>query len=690
MRSKIALSLTVIFLISFRVFYSDEHKPIKVTTYDALGYYMYIPSFIIYKDFKQLNWKDRIEEKYKVFGGDFYQADKVDNGNYVFKYYGGVAIMQLPFFALAHVYAKNSEFPSDGFSKPYQLSVVFASIFYALIGFIILQQFLLNFYSDNIVAIVILTIVFATNMTQYISIDCGQTHSYLFFVYSLILYLTYNWYKTPLLKTAFYLGLSCGLAITTRPTEMICIFIPLLWVSNYPTIFIRRLHFWKSHKKHVGYAIVGGFLILLPQIIYWKISSGSFIYDVGSKWVFANPFFKVLFGWEKGWFIYTPITIFFIVGLFFVKDLPFKKSIWMFVFLNIWIIISWFDWRYGGSYSTRALSHSYPIFAIGLASFLNSIRLLLSKISVGVIFVYLSLVNVFQLFQYNDGIIHYNDMNRKYYSHIYLNPNPSYLDYSLLDTKDWLPKKSRNIEKILKEPPTQLKRNNKRIVLEKIILENKNRDYFIKTSFRLKMKKGFWDSSILVKVKSGTEIIKSENFRLNTPPSKVNESNKYEFFTKIPANCMDCSYSIILSRPEIDLQFLTKNSVMKGKKTITLATKKPTYQGYSYAFKIAIVERVELGQISINQASKEYEVSRSGIQKWIKKYGSLDKKLRSMGGKSPKQEIAELKKKLRLAEERALIWECAVEILEEDFKIDAKKKYLTVSQRSILKKHAEK
>ena len=75
--------------------------------------------------------------------------------------------------------------------------------------------------------------------------------------------------------------------------------------------------------------------------------------------------------------------------------------------------------------------------------------------------------------------------------------------------------------------------------------------------------------------------------------------------------------SLILSRPEIDLQFLTKKSVMKGKKTITQATKKPTYQGYSYAFKIAIVERVELGQISINQASKEYEVSRSGIQKWI-------------------------------------------------------------------------
>ena len=125
---------------------------------------------------------------------------------------------------------------------------------------------------------------------------------------------------------------------------------------------------------------------------------------------------------------------------------------------------------------------------------------------------------------------------------------------------------------------------------------------------------------------------------------------------------------------------------MKAYKTITLATKKPTYQGYSYAFKIAIVERVEQGHISINQAAKEYDVSRSGIQKWIKKYGNLDKKLRELGGKSPKQEIAELKKKLAGAEKRALIWEATVELLEEDFKIDAKKKYLSDYEKSVLKR----
>jgi hypothetical protein len=31
------------------------------------------------------------------------------------------------------------------------------------------------------------------------------------------------------------------------------------------------------------------------------------------------PHFRVLFGGEKGWFIYTPITILFIVGLFLMR-----------------------------------------------------------------------------------------------------------------------------------------------------------------------------------------------------------------------------------------------------------------------------------------------------------------------------------------------------------------------------------
>ena len=123
---------------------------------------------------------------------------------------------------------------------------------------------------------------------------------------------------------------------------------------------------------------------------------------------------------------------------------------------------------------------------------------------------------------------------------------------------------------------------------------------------------------------------------------------------------------------------------MRSKKEITLANK-PTYQGYSHAFKMAIIERIENGQLSINQAANEYDCSRGAVQKWVKKYANLDRKLRNMQGKSPKQKIAELEKKLKEAEKKVLIWETAMDIIEEEFHVDVKKKYLTKYQRHVLR-----
>jgi transposase-like protein len=113
---------------------------------------------------------------------------------------------------------------------------------------------------------------------------------------------------------------------------------------------------------------------------------------------------------------------------------------------------------------------------------------------------------------------------------------------------------------------------------------------------------------------------------------------------------------------------------------------KITYQGYSWGLKISIIEEIENGQVSINQAAKKYGVSRTAIQKWMKKYGNLDKKLREMGGRSPKQEIAELKKKLKQAELERDILETALEIIEDEYGVDVKKKFLSQYQRDTLKK----
>ncbi len=115
------------------------------------------------------------------------------------------------------------------------------------------------------------------------------------------------------------------------------------------------------------------------------------------------------------------------------------------------------------------------------------------------------------------------------------------------------------------------------------------------------------------------------------------------------------------------------------------APSKITYQGYSHGFKINIIEEIENGQISIRQAARKYGVSSSGIEKWKKKYGNLDKKLRHMGGLSPSQEIERLKKQLAKAEMERDILDTALDILGEEYGIDPKKKYLTQSQKRTLK-----
>jgi len=100
---------------------------------------------------------------------------------------------------------------------------------------------------------------------------------------------------------------------------------------------------------------------------------------------------------------------------------------------------------------------------------------------------------------------------------------------------------------------------------------------------------------------------------------------------------------------------------------------------YSYAYKMEVVEAIENGKLSQNQASKIYGVHRKTISGWLKKYGNFDKKLREMGGKSPKQNLADLRAKLRVAEGENQVLKAVMSIIEEEYGEEVLKKYLPES-----------
>lgn len=404
--SLIACIVVAVVLIQQRVAYSDvgSHKrELKVTTWDALGYYMYLPGIFIHNDVTELKWFPEIDKKYSLSGGEVYQASKHKNGNYVFKYLGGVSILQAPFFAIGHIIAIQSSYPPDGFSAPYQYAIAFGAVFWCIIAFFILRRILLRYSSDGTVALTLLLLALATNLIQYISIDSAMSHAWIFPLYVFVLYSTIKWHDTQKGFWALLTGIIIGVATISRPTEAVMLFIPLFWNTHTEEAAKQKWRMVKAHKMHIYLAILGGLIGVLPQLIYWKIATGSFIYDVGSKWDFANPHFRVLFGPEKGWFVYTPITICFIIGFFFMKNMPFRKSVLWFCLLNIYIIIAWHDWRYGGSYSTRALSQSYAIFALPLAAFIERINQTKWKWLFYVVCIYFVWMNFMQIYQYNEG-----------------------------------------------------------------------------------------------------------------------------------------------------------------------------------------------------------------------------------------------------------------------------------------------
>ncbi len=293
-------------------------------SWDVSGYYLYLPAALVYKDLKQLKWWGAAEEKYHPgpgMGGAFQHP----SGNWVMKYSMGQALQFLPWFTAAHLLAEPLGYPADGFSLPYQAAISWGSLLVALIGLWFLRRVLKMYFSDHVVAAVLVCIVFGTNYLEYASITGAMTHNWLFTLYALLIFSTIRFYQTPAFGWAAAIGLLVGWAVLTRPTEVISAVIPVLWGVGSLAALRERFLFFKNHLLKIALAaLVAGGVIFL-QSAYWKYATGDwFVYsyqEQGFSWL--KPHFSdVLFSARAGWLVYSPMMIFAVVGIFFLWRNP--------------------------------------------------------------------------------------------------------------------------------------------------------------------------------------------------------------------------------------------------------------------------------------------------------------------------------------------------------------------------------
>src|SRR4030095_271890 len=186
--SMASIFLIIIILIGIRVYYIKWEGPTKVNvlTWDAFGYYLYLPGQFIYHDIRKMEWIEEIKDKYQTTG-DLYQIHKLENGNRTLKYLAGISILYSPFFFAGHILAGWFGYPRDGFSEPYQFAICISALFYAFTGLFVLRWVLLRYFSDQVTALTILLIGLGTNYPQYVSVDSGMTHGFIFTLYTLLL-----------------------------------------------------------------------------------------------------------------------------------------------------------------------------------------------------------------------------------------------------------------------------------------------------------------------------------------------------------------------------------------------------------------------------------------------------------------------------------------------------------------------
>ena len=166
-------------------------------------------------------------------------------------------------------------------------------------------------------------------------------------------------------------------------------------------------------------------LIISIQLIIYKVQCGDFfVYSYqGEGFNFTDPqIFNFLFSYQKGLFVYTPIFLLPLLGLYTLFKLS-RYHFFAFVVpmsIVIYVLSSWWCWFYGGSFSSRVMVVEFiPLFALLLGIALQHFKKPYRNTLLASMLVVLFVCQI-QIFQYRYYEIHWAHMNKEKYWKVFL------------------------------------------------------------------------------------------------------------------------------------------------------------------------------------------------------------------------------------------------------------------------------
>lgn len=419
--SKFSIWIIAITIILTAYSHRGWQKKDKIISWDVISYYAYLPATFIYNDIA-------LEKPETLKKGTFWPSQTPINKNCI-KTSMGMSILYAPFFFVGHTIALLSPYPANGFSAPYKAMLIVSALFYMVLGLIFLRRILLQFFSDKITAIVLFLTTIGTNYFYYTAYEATMPHAYNFTLFAIFIWYTIKWHKNPTIKHSLFIGILSGVISLIRPTNAIIGIIFILWDVISLTALKSKIRLLLNYFPLILLIVFSALIVWLPQFIYWKHVSGSFLYFSYSDnegFFFANPqIVDGLLGFRNGWLLYTPTMLLALLGIPFLmkQKSPLKAALPIFIAINTYIILSWWCWWYGGSYGQRPFIDSYALMAFPLAamfSFFKS-KKITYRIPLILFSILLIALSVFQTKKYTYGSIHWDSMTRQAFTSTFFN-----------------------------------------------------------------------------------------------------------------------------------------------------------------------------------------------------------------------------------------------------------------------------
>ncbi|MHB9095273.1 MAG: glycosyltransferase family protein [Eubacteriales bacterium] len=384
---------------------------------DGSNYFAYLRSAVFDQD---LDFHNEFTNFDKAFWATYKPKETV-TGHYTNVFSVGPAILWAPFYLLAHLLVLvanllGAQIKPDGLSPPYHLAVNSASLVYAFAGMCLVYKLCKKYYAALPALTATVTLWLATFMAYYTVYQPYMSHAVSFFTVTLFIY---YWHSTRTGRNWpqwMLLGLTAALMMLVRWQNGLFMIFPalesLVLYSDHISQKDRAstLNLLKNNSLFLLFALVGFF----PQMLAWKIIYGSFLtIPQGSgffRW--SAPFFsELLFSSRHGLYSWTPVVYLATFGwfLFYRRDRLFALCGLAAFLLMTYVNSVTADWWAGWGFGMRRFDGFIPLFALGLAQVLDSLKKLCPRFAftfgIAVVLTF-SGFNWFLMGQLNRGAIH--------------------------------------------------------------------------------------------------------------------------------------------------------------------------------------------------------------------------------------------------------------------------------------------